>query len=123
MTESWRDIGLIKDLDAQGRGAFVLGDTPIGVFRTKSGVFAADDRCPHGLGKLSSGHLDGDTVECPLHNACFALASGKCLFGGEWVLKTYPTRIKKGRIQIYGDVAPLSRGNETSITLNEGGLV
>lgn len=42
-------------------------------------VFAVDDRCPHEGGSLSRGLVEAGTVRCPVHGACFDLATGRAL--------------------------------------------
>ena len=42
-------------------------------------VFAIDDRCPHEGGLLSRGRVEAGTVRCPVHGACFDLATGGAL--------------------------------------------
>jgi 3-phenylpropionate/trans-cinnamate dioxygenase ferredoxin subunit len=50
---------------------------------------------------LTQGFVDGDTVECPLHEAVFHIPTGKCLKepGGR-DLKVYAVRLAGEEIQI-----------------------
>lgn len=100
MADGWRDVGGVTDFDADGRLSAHLEDTPLGVFKTPSGLFAVDDRCPHGAARLSRGYLDGATIECPLHNARFSLETGACVFGGAWTLARYDVRLRDHRIEV-----------------------
>jgi nitrite reductase/ring-hydroxylating ferredoxin subunit len=43
--------------------------------------YALKDECGHQRAPLSRGRLDGYTVECPLHFACFDLRTGRLLSG------------------------------------------
>ncbi|MEM1104246.1 MAG: Rieske 2Fe-2S domain-containing protein [Pseudomonadota bacterium] len=98
------------DLDASGRLAVEIDGVAVGVFKTRHGVFAVEDACPHGLGKLSSGRLSGREIECPLHNAAFDLASGVCTFGGPWTLRRYAVATNSnGRLLL----RPLSEEDES----------
>jgi 3-phenylpropionate/trans-cinnamate dioxygenase ferredoxin component len=56
-----------------------LDDPPIAVFNVDGGLFAIGDICTHAEASLSEGHVDGCTVECPLHGACFDLRTGEAL--------------------------------------------
>ena len=47
------------------------------VFRTKTGVAAIADRCPHRSASLSGGRVVGGTVECPYHGWRFD-GAGRC---------------------------------------------
>jgi nitrite reductase/ring-hydroxylating ferredoxin subunit len=44
------------------------GDKRIAVFRTPSGVYAADNRCPHEGYALAQGDIRGDVLTCAWHN-------------------------------------------------------
>jgi len=33
--------------------------------------------CPHALGDLSNGRIEGENLYCPQHDWCFSLKSGK----------------------------------------------
>lgn len=43
--------------------------------------YALKDECGHQRAPLSRGRLDGYTVECPLHFACFDVRTGQMLSG------------------------------------------
>jgi nitrite reductase/ring-hydroxylating ferredoxin subunit len=52
-------------------------------------------RCTHGGAPLVEGVLNGDTLECPWHDAAFRLADGAVLFGPPKVhLKVYPCVVR-----------------------------
>jgi len=90
----WRCVGAVAELEKKGRLSVVIGEIHVGIFRVESGVYAIDDICPHAYGKLSSGYVKGESVECPLHNAVFNLQTGRCQFGGAWELKKYDVHVK-----------------------------
>jgi vanillate O-demethylase monooxygenase subunit len=56
----------------------ILGE-PVVIGRGASGrAFALFDRCPHRFAALSLGKIQGDTLRCGYHGACFDL-DGKCV--------------------------------------------
>ena len=51
----------------------------IAVFNVEGTLLAISDTCTHAEASLSEGRVDGETVECPLHGACFDLRTGEAL--------------------------------------------
>jgi nitrite reductase/ring-hydroxylating ferredoxin subunit len=72
-------------------------DKRIALIRTDSGVFAADNRCPHEGYALVQGDVSGDVLTCAWHNWKFRLADGEYLFGGENI-RTYPVEVRDGYV-------------------------
>jgi 3-phenylpropionate/trans-cinnamate dioxygenase ferredoxin subunit len=56
-----------------------IEDPAIAVFNVEGTLFAISDTCTHAEASLSEGRVDGQTVECPLHGACFDLRTGEAL--------------------------------------------
>jgi 3-phenylpropionate/trans-cinnamate dioxygenase ferredoxin subunit len=56
-----------------------IDDPPVAVFNVGGALFAISDICTHAEASLSEGRVDGDTVECPLHGACFDLRTGAAM--------------------------------------------
>lgn len=56
-----------------------LGGLAVGLFRVGDRLLAVHDICSHEYALLSKGYQEGGIVECPLHQARFDLATGKCL--------------------------------------------
>ena len=56
-----------------------LDEPPIAVFSVEGSYFAISDVCTHEWARLSDGEVEGETVICPLHGACFSLSTGEAL--------------------------------------------
>jgi nitrite reductase/ring-hydroxylating ferredoxin subunit len=56
-----------------------LAEPPIAVFSVEGSYFAISDLCTHDWARLSDGEVEGETVICPLHGACFSLSTGEAL--------------------------------------------
>src|SRR5262249_33345244 len=69
-------------VSALASGAMLLGhvgDDEVVLARAGDRFFAVGAHCTHYHGALADGLLVGDTVRCPLHHACFSLATGEAL--------------------------------------------
>jgi 3-phenylpropionate/trans-cinnamate dioxygenase ferredoxin component len=60
-----------------GEATRVVAHVPVAVFNADGELFAIDDTCTHQDASLSEGWLEDCLVECPLHEACFDLRTGK----------------------------------------------
>ncbi len=58
-------------------GMTVLG-TPLVIYRSKDGVVAAEDRCPHRNAPLSHGIVRDGALRCPYHGWSFG-SEGRCV--------------------------------------------
>lgn len=82
---------IVVDGDTNGTGE------DIAVFFSDGKYFAIDDTCTHGAASLADGFVEGDTVECPVHAACFSLCTGAALS----LPATRPVRTH--RVELRGD--------------------
>jgi nitrite reductase/ring-hydroxylating ferredoxin subunit len=78
-----------------------LGMYDLAIYLFDGEVYATDNICTHAYASLADGLVDGDTVECPLHGACFNFRTGRALTEPATVnLRTYPVRVEEGNVLI-----------------------
>lgn len=100
-TEEWRRVAALSDIPADAGLPVTLGGTPIALYCVGDAVHAIDDVCPHAFALLSQGFVEGGTVECPLHQACFEIATGRCLSGPATVdLRSYAVKVDGGDVYV-----------------------
>lgn len=65
--DGWQAVARSEDLRDRPL-ACTLGETPVVLYRCADGQAAAlVDRCPHGLGPLSTGYVANDLLICAYH--------------------------------------------------------
>jgi nitrite reductase/ring-hydroxylating ferredoxin subunit len=97
----WVDVAPSAALEEGGVLGLRVGDTPVALFRLDGEPFALHDLCPHGQARLSDGFVDGDCIECPLHQGLVDIRSGAPR--GAPVTspaRSYPAREVDGRILV-----------------------
>lgn len=97
---AWHDVAPEGEFDLDVPKVVQVGDDRIAVFRLDDGFYAISDVCTHEYALLSEGFCGEGKIECPLHQACFDIRSGKALDEpAEIDLATYPTRVEGGVVQ------------------------
>ncbi|MGE5114985.1 MAG: FAD-dependent oxidoreductase [Betaproteobacteria bacterium] len=76
------DLAAGVDIARLADGAVIVGRVGADdamLVRSGDALYATGTRCTHYSGPLDAGLVDGDTVRCPLHHACFSLRTGEAL--------------------------------------------
>lgn len=96
-----RRIAQLDDLSDGDVLAVDLEDREIALYRIDSRLYATDNLCTHGSGRLCEGFLMGFSIECPLHQGLFDIRSGAPLREpAEEPLATYAVEIEGGEVYI-----------------------
>ena len=71
------------------------------IVRIGKALFAFQEFCTHRFGPLSEGAFDGFNVQCPWHNSCFDVRTGKVTNGPAKVdLKTFKLEMRDGKVGV-----------------------
>ena len=108
-------VGKASDIPVGTMRSFRAGEARVVVYHLKGGWYATQAQCTHTFGPLARGEIvDGCQVRCPLHRARFDIATGAVVewanfppgiqllnaVRGEQALRTYPVRIKDGKVMV-----------------------
>lgn len=101
MSAKWHKAANAADIPEGVALQVTVGDELIAVYNLGGEFYATSDICTHQQGNLSEGFIDGQNIECPLHQALFHIPTGKVLREPAVVdLKTYPVKHEDGCIYI-----------------------
>jgi nitrite reductase/ring-hydroxylating ferredoxin subunit len=97
----WQAVAEEAALALDDMIAAKLADRRVIVYRTSAGLFATDRRCTHQGADLLRGYLDGEVIECPVHQGRFNVRTGQPLNAPACVpLATYEVRVNGGKIEL-----------------------
>jgi NADPH-dependent 2,4-dienoyl-CoA reductase/sulfur reductase-like enzyme/nitrite reductase/ring-hydroxylating ferredoxin subunit len=86
-----------------------VGEDQVLLARRGKDVFAVSAQCSHYHGPLVEGLLDGDTVRCPWHHACFNLRTGEAVHAPAFSpLDCWSVEQRDGRIFVTGKRADVT---------------
>ena len=97
----WLDAGLESDIPEEDILERVLGCQIIALYKLGGEIYATDGLCSHEKVRLCQGLVDGDTIECPKHNARFHIPTGKALRRpAKTDIQVYQVRVESGRVYL-----------------------
>jgi len=101
-----------------GRTVHVRG-RDLAVYHLEGEFFALDDQCPHRGGPLGAGVLDRGEVVCPLHGWGFDPRTGACRVRPDRPVRTYPTRVVDGQVEVQLSPEPPAGRSKRSIDMTD----
>jgi len=99
MSENWVKVADVFDVPEDGTLLVNLGVEPVCLYNLGGKIFATHDTCTHGQARLTDGFIEGEEIECPLHQGKFHIATGKAV-GVPCTedIRTYAVKIKDGAV-------------------------
>ena len=91
---AWQRVASVADVDPDRGLSVNVAGKELAAYRVGDDVHALEVR-PHAYALLSDGFVEGNTMECPLHQAIFHIPSGKCMAApADSDLATFPVKIE-----------------------------
>ena len=93
-------VAQVGEIPVGGRKVVAVGESYVLVVNVEGELLAIEDICTHDGNELSDGLLEGHSIECTRHGACFDLRTGRPTFPAVMPVQTYPVHIAGDDIQI-----------------------
>lgn len=107
MPERWINVALVADVAEGTTHRVDFAGEAVCLYNLEGEFCATQDTCTHSLGSLADGYIDGDLIECPLHQAAFDIRTGRVMSPpATEPLRVYPTRIVGDSIQLLAAALP-----------------
>jgi nitrite reductase/ring-hydroxylating ferredoxin subunit len=98
---AWTRAATVADVKARGVMDAEVGGEDIALYWVDDAVYATHNICTHAFARLSEGYLDGDCIECPIHQALFNVKTGEVVAPPAYdPVKTYPCRIEGDEVLV-----------------------
>jgi apoptosis-inducing factor 3 len=92
---AWTRAAAVAEVKDRGVMDADVGGEEIALYWIDDAVYATHNVCTHAFARLSEGFLDGDCIECPIHQALFNVKTGEAVAPPAYTaVKTYPCRIE-----------------------------
>ena len=101
MSDDWTKVANAADVPEDGTLLVQLGAEPVCLYNLSGTIFATHDTCTHGQASLADGFIEGEEIECPLHQGRFHIATGKAV-GIPCIddVRRYAVKIENGAVLI-----------------------
>src|ERR1700733_1937462 len=92
---AWKRAASLAEVKEKGVIGAVVDGEELALYWVDDAVYATHDVCTHAFARLSEGYLDGDCIECPIHQALFNVKTGEVIAPPAYTpLKKFPCRIE-----------------------------
>jgi naphthalene 1,2-dioxygenase system ferredoxin subunit len=100
-TLSWAAAQPPSARDEHGVAKAVVNGLSVALYVVDGEYFATADLCTHGQASLSDGYLDGELIECPLHQGTFNVKTGAAVDAPCSVaVRTFPVKLQDGVLHV-----------------------
>jgi nitrite reductase/ring-hydroxylating ferredoxin subunit len=101
MSEEWITVASVADVPEGQMLAVDVAGEAVCLYNLGGTVYATQNVCTHAEASLAEGYIDGDCIECPLHQALFDIRTGKAKSAPATEdLRVYPVRVEGDAIRV-----------------------
>lgn len=89
------------DLEEHGVAKANVNGLGIALYSVEGEYFATADLCTHGHASLADGYLEGELIECPLHQGTFNVKTGAPVDAPCSVaVRSFPVKLEDGVLYV-----------------------
>jgi naphthalene 1,2-dioxygenase system ferredoxin subunit len=104
MSTGWIKVAVVGDVPEGGTLQVDVAGEPVCLYNLAGTICATHDTCTHEEASLADGWVEGETIECPLHQATFDIRTGKVLAApATQDLRVYPVKVEGDEIHVLAD--------------------
>ena len=101
MSENWTDAAAVSDVPEGDVIGVKVAGRDIALYEVEGAIYATDNVCTHGQARMSDGFLEGNEIECPLHQGKFDVCTGHALCAPLTEnIRTYPVKLVDNRVML-----------------------
>jgi nitrite reductase/ring-hydroxylating ferredoxin subunit len=95
MSENWVQVAKLDDVPEDSTFVVSVAGEPVCLYNLGGKIYATHDICTHAHASLAEGFIDGENIECPLHQGLFHIPTGKAVSPPvEEDLRVYPVKVE-----------------------------
>ena len=101
MTKRWIRVASLDDVPLGSTRLVEANGEAVCLYNLDGTICATQDTCTHAEASLADGFIDGEAIECPLHQALFDIRTGKVLTPPATAdLRVYPVWVEGTEISV-----------------------
>jgi len=98
---AWTRVARTDEVTEDSPRRVVVGKHELALFLVAGRHYATSDVCTHEYASLSDGFLEGEYIECPMHQGRFHIPTGKATAPPvKDDIRTFPVRVEDGHILV-----------------------
>jgi naphthalene 1,2-dioxygenase ferredoxin component len=99
MSEEWLAVAERDDVPEGEAIAVTVDGREIALYGVEGAVYATSNICTHGEARLCEGFLEGNEIECPLHQGRFDVITGNAVLEPvTGSIQIFPVKIENGKV-------------------------
>ena len=101
MSDEWVRVAAVTDVPEGGTLLVDVAGEPVCLYSLAGHIYATHDTCTHEEASLADGFIEGDCIECPLHQALFHIPTGEVRSApATRPLRVYPVKLVEGHVHV-----------------------